>query len=94
MITTRKLTLALPFVFLAACSSNRSAGDTATSSGTIDTAAFRRDTNPVPSATDTSKKAVPMDSMMKDSAMMHDSTMMKQHAKKASTKTAKKPSKP
>ncbi len=91
MTTTRKLSLALPFVFLAACSNNRSARDTATSAGTIDTAAFRTDTNPVKGTADTTKKALPMDTTMRDSAMMRNDT-----SKKSSTKarTSKKPSKP
>jgi hypothetical protein len=96
MIQIRKLTLALPFAFLvAACSSKHSSGDTGTAAGSIgnDTAAVRTDTNPVPTATpgggiDTSKKAMPMDSMSDSAmkAMMKDST---QHHKKAAKKTKK-----
>lgn len=96
MTTTRKLTLALPFVFLAACSSNRSTSDTMTSSGSLDTAAFGRDTNPV--LGDTTKKGTAMDSAMKDSTMMrqHSQMISPDTSKKTSTKsgTTKKPYKP
>jgi hypothetical protein len=91
MIQLRKFTLALPFAFaVAACSSNRSSGDTGTAAGTIanDTAAVRLDTNPVPgSRIDTSKKVLPMDTTMKDSAaldsMKKDSTRHHRAGKKA-----------
>lgn len=90
MIHLRKFTLALPFAFaVAACSSNRSSGDTGTAAGTIanDTAAVRMDTNPVPGIrTDTSKKLVP-DTTMKDSAaldsMKKDSTRHHRAGKKS-----------
>jgi len=77
MINLRKFALTLPFAFaVAACSSKGSSSDTSSAAGSLatDTAAVRSDTNPVPgampgSAIDTSKKAMPMDSMTKDSAM-------------------------
>lgn len=81
MFQLRKLTLALPFAFVAAaCSSNRSSGDTGTAAGSIpnDTAAARLDTNPVPGIvpgrTDTSAKAMPADTTMKKDSAMTDST--------------------
>jgi hypothetical protein len=94
MIHLRKFTLALPFAFaVAACSSNRSSGDTGTAAGTIanDTAAVRMDTNPVPGIrADTSKKLVPTDTTMKDTMAM-DSTKKDSTRHHRASKKAKKP---
>ena len=96
MTQLRKLTLALPFAFaVAACSSNRSSGDTGTAAGTLsnDTAAARLDTNPARGAlpgTDTSKKMMPTDTSMRDSAAM-DSTKRDSLRKHRAGKKGKKP---
>ena len=92
MTHLRKLTLALPFAFVAAaCSDHRSSGDTGTAAGTIanDTTASHLDTNPVPGmvpSMDTSKKAMPTDTSMRDSARMdslkRDSTRRHRAAKR------------
>jgi hypothetical protein len=97
MINLRKFALTLPFAFaVAACSSNRSSSDTGTAAGTLsnDTAAVRSDTNPVPgampgNAIDTSKKAMPMDSMTKDSAARD--SLKRESKRHHSSKKAKKP---
>ena len=95
MIHLPKLTLALPFAFVvAACSSNRSSGDTGTAAGTIanDTAAAHLDTNPVPGAVpgmDTSTKVMPTDTSMRDSARMDSlkrDSLRKHHAGKRTKK--------
>jgi hypothetical protein len=95
MIQLRKLTLALPFAFaVAACSSNRSSGDTGTAAGTIanDTAAARLDTNPAPGVlpADTSKKLMPTDTSMRDSMRM-DTTKRDSTRKHRAGKRGKKP---
>ncbi len=93
MIQLSKLTLALPFAFaVAACSSNRSSGDTGTAAGTIanDSAAVRMDTNPVPgSRADTSKKVMPIDTTMKDSATLDSIKKDSTHRHRAGKKSKK-----
>jgi hypothetical protein len=98
MTQLRKLTLALPFVFIAACSSNRSSGDTGTAAGSLsDSMAVRTDTNPKPgvangTAIDTTKSAMPMDTSKKDSAMMDSTKKDSTHHRRAGTKSkTKKP---
>jgi hypothetical protein len=93
MIQLTKLTLALPFAFaVAACSSNRSSGDTGTAAGTIanDTAAVRTDTNPVPGIrVDTSKKVLPIDTTIKDSAALDSVKKDSTYRHRAGKKTKK-----
>jgi hypothetical protein len=92
----RKLTLALPFVFIAACSSNRSSGDTGTAAGSLpDSMAARTDTNPKPGVAtnmpmDSTKNAMPMDTTRKDTMMLDttkkDSTRHHRAGAKAKSK--------
>jgi hypothetical protein len=99
MIQLRKITLALPFVFIAACSSNRSSGDTGTAAGSIatDSMAPQTDTNPKPgvapgTAMDSARSAMPMDTSRKDSTMMDSTKKDSTHHRRAGTKAkAKKP---
>ena len=99
MIQLRKLTLALPFVFIAACSSNRSSGDTGTAAGSIapDSMAVGADTNPKPgvatgTAIDTTNRAMPMDTSKKDSMAMDSTKKDSTHHRRAGTKAkTKKP---
>lgn len=95
MIHLRKFTLALPFAFVvAACSGNRSSGDTGTAAGTIanDTTAAHLDTNPVPGRVDTSAKVLPMDTtMMKKDSAMRDTTKRDSTRRHHAGKKTKKP---
>jgi hypothetical protein len=99
MTQLRKITLALPFVFIAACSSNRSSGDTGTAAGSLpyDSIGARTDTNPKPgvatgTAIDTTKSAMPMDTSKKDSTAMDSTKKDSTHHRRAGTKAkTKKP---
>jgi hypothetical protein len=96
MIHLRKITLALPFVFIAACSSNRSSGDTGTAAGSIatDSMAPQTDTNPKPAGTamDSARSAMPMDTSRRDSTMMDTTKKDSTHHRRARTKAkTKKP---
>jgi hypothetical protein len=99
MIQLRKITLALPFVFIAACSSNHSSGDTGTAAGSIatDSMAAQTDTTPKPgvatgTAMDSARIAMPMDTSRKDSMMMDSTKKDSTHHRRAGTKAkTKKP---